>query len=144
MPYFLDGNNLIGRPGPSPMDRDALMAEIAGRLRRTRATAVLFFDGGARRALTLGPLRVRDGFGDSADEDILDAIARVRSPREVTVVTSDQALARKVRDAGATVLPPGEFWKRFGTSSAPPEKESGSIDVEDWIRYFADDRNRER
>src|SRR5207247_6718517 len=55
MPYFLDGNNLIGRERgsalPSEEDRQALVAELAGRLRRTKATAALFFDGpGERRS----------------------------------------------------------------------------------------------
>ncbi len=142
MPYFLDGNNLIERRNPSEEDRQVLVAEIANRLRKTRASAVLFFDGGAHRSYSLGALRIRDGFGANADEDILTGIRQARSAAEVTVVTSDQELARRVRDAGARVVPPGQFWARFGTQTSAGEKETGTVDVGDWERYFADEENR--
>ena len=49
MPYLLDGNNLIGAvrrtARPSDGDRAALVAEVAQRLRKTRARATIFFDG---------------------------------------------------------------------------------------------------
>jgi hypothetical protein len=144
MPYLLDGNNLIGRPDPTEQERHALVLEIADRLRNTRARAVLFFDGGARRSSSLGALQVRDGFGSSADDDILAAIAGSSSTREMTVVTSDQALGRRARDAGAAVLRPEDFWARFGKRRAGSEKENGDVDVEEWARYFADERNREK
>ena len=57
MPYFLDGNNLIGRARrtsrPTEEDRAALVAEIVERLRRSKASAVLFFDGAGVRNSTL-------------------------------------------------------------------------------------------
>jgi hypothetical protein len=49
MPYFLDGNNLIGhargRSRPSEEDRRSLIAEVAERLRQNQPTAVVFFYG---------------------------------------------------------------------------------------------------
>jgi len=143
MPYFLDGNNLMGKRDPSSEDRDALVRELAERLRQTRASAVLFFDGGARRQSTLGRLSIRDGFSSSADDDILASIARARSAREVTVVTSDAALARRARDAGASVLGPANFFGRVGTPGSASEKDAAKIDVDDWERYFSDERNRD-
>jgi YacP-like NYN domain-containing protein len=143
VPYFLDGNNLIGKRDPSREDRDALVREIAERLRQTRASAVVFFDGGARRQSSLGPLSIRDGFSDNADDDIVTAIGRARFAREVTVVTSDAALGRRARDAGARVLPPTDFWTRVGRRAAP-DKETPKVDLEDWERYFADEKNREK
>ena len=142
MPYFLDGNNLIGRRNPSEEDRRALVAEIASRLRNTRASAVLFFDGTARRATSLGPLRLRDGFGANADDDILASIRASRTASEVTVVTSDRELARRARDAGASIVSPDDFWSRFGKPASRDQKATSAIDVEDWMRYFQDDRNR--
>ena len=147
MPYFLDANNLIGRARgtsrPTEEDADALIAEVAGRLRQNRARAVLFFDGPAgRRAVSLGNLSVRYPLSGSADAAILGEISRNRAPAEIVVVTADRELGRRSRDAGAKWVAPEEFWSRFGARGdrgGAPEKGSGAesrVDVEDWLRYF--------
>lgn len=150
MPYLLDGNNLIGavrrtaRPGPD--DRRDLVGEIAERLRRTRARATIFFDGPrGDRTTSLGPLSVRVADGESADDAIVRAVAGSKVPAESIVVTADRGLATRVRDAGGRVVSPAEFFARFGESgeTAAPRREP-NVDVEEWSRYFADERNRER
>jgi hypothetical protein len=148
MPYLLDGNNLVGRERrtsrPSAEDRAALVSEIAERLRRTRATATIFFDGPSGAGTgTLGRLRVRGSEGRSADDAIVGEILRSRSPGEFIVVTADRELARRCRDAGARTCPPAEFFSRFGrgTAGAPSEKPE-AVDLEDWTRYFGDEGNR--
>jgi hypothetical protein len=149
MPYLLDGNNLVGREcrtsRPSAEDRAALVSEIAGRLRRTKATATIFFDGPAGPGTgTLGSLRVRGAAPHSADDAIVREIARSRAPAEIIVVTADRELARRSREAGARVCPPAEFFARFGRGSGSPASDKpGAVDVEDWMRYFEDERNRE-
>jgi len=145
VPYFLDGNNLIGRARatarPTDEDARALVTEIASRLRRTRATAVLFFDGPAGgRPLSLGSLTVRYPSAGSADDAIVAEITRRRTPREIVVVTGDRQLARRCRDAGARCLAPDEFWDRFGASPGPGDAETPRVDVEEWMRYFAGER----
>ncbi|HYK41935.1 MAG TPA: NYN domain-containing protein, partial [Thermoanaerobaculia bacterium] len=116
MPYFLDGNNLIGierrtaRPGEE--DRAALLSELSARLRGNRSTVRVFFDGEGRAA-TLGNLSV-SGAGGSADEAILRDVERASDPRQVTVVTADRELARRCRELGAKTLAPSDFWSRFG------------------------------
>ena len=150
MPYLLDGNNLIGlvrgSSRPSEDDRAALVAEIANRLRRTRAKATLFFDGPAGdRPAALGSLTVRSAAGESADDAILREIRKSRAPGELIVVTADRDLSGRSRAAGARVTPPAEFFARFGAADrAAPAKGGGSppVDVEEWLRYFEDDRNR--
>jgi len=151
MPYLLDGNNLIGlfrkTSRPSAEDRQALVAELAERLRRTRARAILFFDGPAGgRATTMGTLIIRASSGGSADDAILREIEKARSPGEMTVVTADRGLARRARDSGAAVCPPEEFFARFGRASggASPPESAGPVDVEAWMRYFEDEGNRNR
>ena len=149
MPYFLDGNNLIGRERgaarPSEEDRGSLVAELADRLRRTKATAVLFFDGPGERRSSLGKLSIREAGRTSADEAILAEIGRARAPREIVVVTEDRGLISKARDLGASTLSPKEFWSRFGVSERTQAREEpGRVDVEEWMRYFEDERNRER
>ncbi len=149
MPYFLDGNNLIGHARgtarPSDEDRQSLISEIADRLRKTRAKAVLFFDGPGENRTSLGNLSIREAGRGGADDAILREIGRSRTPREVVVVTADRDLARRSRDAGARSLSPDEFWSRFGVSTrAEAPDDAAKVDVEDWLRYFQDEKNRER
>jgi hypothetical protein len=149
MPYFLDGNNLIGIARgvsrPSEEDRGALVAEVADRLRQTHARALLFFDGPGEKRTSLGNLSVRECGAGGADEAILREIGRSPAPQEIIVVTADRELARRARDSRARALSPGDFWSRFGVSKGPPRRESGgTVDVEEWMRYFADEENRER
>jgi hypothetical protein len=146
LPYFLDGNNLVGAarrtPRPSEEDRAALVRELCDRLRRTRARAVLFFDGPSPGgASSLGSLSLRYSGGDPADDRIVAEVGRSRSPSEVVVVTGDRGLSRRAKDAGARVMTPADFWSRFGAAAAPAGKD-GAVDVDDWLRYFSDDRNR--
>jgi rRNA-processing protein FCF1 len=147
MPYFLDGNNLIGlargTARPSEEDRRALVSEIAERLRRTRAHAVLFFDGSANRSSSLGDLEIREVLGASADDAIVAGVERAQNPQEIHVVTADRELVRRVREAGGKTLAPQEFWQRFGAKGGRPSENSAKIDVEEWIRYFEDEGNRE-
>jgi len=143
VPYLLDGNNLIGRARAGDGDRDALVREIADRLRATRARATVFFDGPAAQTATLGSLSVRS-CGGSADEAIAREVERAASPSQLIVVTADRELARRVRDAGAKALAPADFWSRFGRGGpARPRDDAGAVDVEDWMRYFADEANRD-
>ncbi len=150
MPYLLDGNNLIGMERrskrPSAEDRAALRAEVAERLRRTRARAVLFFDGAGERDVDLGGLAIRSSGSRSADDAIVEEVRRSRAPRECTVVTADRALIGRVRDLGARTLAPEEFWNRLGSgpSRSRVDKEKDErVDVADWLRYFEDEKNRE-
>jgi predicted RNA-binding protein with PIN domain len=146
MPYFLDGNNLIGRARrisrPTEADRAALVAEVAERLRRSKASAVLFFDGKGERNSTLGSLSIRAA-GGSADEAILRGIERSRAPGEVVVVTADRDLSRRARDLGAKATSPDEFWRRVGAGGGSDQKET-AIDVDDWMKYFEDEGNRRK
>jgi hypothetical protein len=148
LPYLLDGDNLVGtarrRPG-SREDRDALVAEISDRLRKTRANVVLFFDGDGP-PLALGSLAVRYASPMSADDAIVREISRASSARETIVVTADRELGRRARDAGATALSPDEFWKRFG-SAGPPEggrPAQQPVNVDEWLEWFSDETNREK
>jgi predicted RNA-binding protein with PIN domain len=148
MPYFLDGNNLIGHARgtaqPSDEDRQSFISEIAERLRKTRAQAVLFFDGPGEKRTFLGNLSIREAGPRGADEAILREIGRTRTPREVVVVTADRELVRRSRDAGAKSLSPAEFWSRFGVSTRAESPDAAAkVDVEDWLKYFGDEKNRE-
>jgi YacP-like NYN domain len=149
MPYILDGNNLIGHargsPRPSEEDRRALVAEISDRLRATRAKALLVFDGPGPRRTSLGSLSILEAGPAGADEAIVAEIGRAREPGEIVVVTADRDLSRRVRGARARAVRPAEFWGRFGVSTSRLRaEEPARVDVEDWVRYFGDERNRDR
>ena len=149
MPYLLDGNNLIGRvrrtARPTDEDRRALVAEIAERLRRTRARATIFFDGPAgERPTSLGPLSVRVTAPESADDAIVGEIERSRAPGEAIVVTAARALAARVGAAGGRALSPEAFFSRVGATAPSASEKADRVDVEEWTRYFADERNREK
>jgi len=144
MPYYLDGNNLIARARrtarPGEDDRAALLSGLAARLRGNRSSVRVFFDGEGRAA-SLGPLTV-SGTGGSADEAIVREIGKSADPRQITVVTGDRELARRSRDLGAKTMAPGDFWSRFGDSAAPEQGKPGKVDVDEWLDYFADPKNR--
>lgn len=147
MPYLLDGNNLIGRARrtgrPSEADVGSLIAEVSDRLRRTRASAVLFLDGAGGRGASLGRLSVRYAGSRSADDAILAAIQRSRASRDVVVVTGDRGLADRAREAGARWLSPEMFWNRFGAAGTEKSTVKPTrVDVDEWIRYFEDENNR--
>lgn len=147
MPYFLDGNNLIGRARgrvrPGEDDRGALISELCERLRRTRARAVVFFDGhSAGGAHALGPLAIRFSGGASADDVILREISRAPAAKEITLVTADRDLSRRARDAGANAVSPEVFWAKFGKSRASPDERPDRVDVDEWMDYFGDEGNR--
>jgi hypothetical protein len=149
MPYFLDGNNLIGHAlgasRPSEGDRQSLIAEVAARLRQNRATAVVFFDGPGVKRSFLGSLSIRECGEGGADEAILDQIGQAHAPREITLVTADRELARRARDSGARTLSPADFWRGFGTAQPrEPGGPGGKVDVNEWLEWFGDDRNRDR
>ena len=46
---------------------------------------------------------------DAADDDVAALVARHPDPGSLTVVTSDAALAARVRDAGGEVIGAGAF-----------------------------------
>ncbi len=112
MPWIVDGNNLLAQiPGGSmndPADRRRLASALSRFCDARRATMSLFFDGapleGWRGTSWLGSLRVlHSGSGRTADDAILDEVAAAKRPADLTVVTSDRALADRCRAMGARV-----------------------------------------
>ncbi|MEO8191874.1 MAG: NYN domain-containing protein [Acidobacteriota bacterium] len=148
MPYFLDGNNVIGAERhtrtPGEEDRSALEAELAGRLRGMRSSVTLFYDGPPSRTRSLGSLTIRQP-GGSADEAMLREIGKAGDAGQITVVTADRGLARQSRDAGAKSVTPADFWDSFGKTPKPhagPSKPEAKVNVDEWIEYFSNPDNR--
>ena len=114
--WIVDGMNVIGsRPTGWWRDRPGAMRDLVAELeafagrRGDEVTVVLDgkpFDlaGDAvdvRFASRRGP--------NAADDDIAEIVRDDAEPGAISVVTSDGDLARRVRDAGASVVGAGEF-----------------------------------
>ncbi len=113
---------------------------------------MLFFDGPAEgRGTSLGSLTVRGVPGRSgADDAIVQEVERARAPGEIIVVTADRGLGDPVPGRGrARSVRPSEFFARFGrrrgkTPSGEQDRSPGGrVDVDEWLRYFADPQNRD-
>ena len=148
MPYLVDGNNVLGllagKPRPSEEERQELLRLLAARLRDTRGRVLVVFDGPApagRPESALGPLSVRYSGARSADDVLVEAVSRSRSPADLFVVTDDRGLAARARTAGARTVPVREFVDRCSRPAARADRVE-PVDVGAWMEFFGDDRNR--
>jgi predicted RNA-binding protein with PIN domain len=119
--WIVDGNNVMGaRADGWWRDRRGAQRRLVERLedfagaREVPVTVV--FDGRPHDAG--GGDRVAVGFAsrsgrDAADDDLAALVARHPDPASLTVVTSDAALADRVRASGAKVVGAGAFLREL-------------------------------
>jgi predicted RNA-binding protein with PIN domain len=119
--WLIDGMNVIGsRPTGWWHDRAGAMRELVAQLRdfgsATGDSVAVVFDGRPRE-LGEDPEPVEVAFApggrNAADDEIARRVARDESPAELRVVTSDAALAARVREHGAEVVGAGGFRRRL-------------------------------
>jgi predicted RNA-binding protein with PIN domain len=118
--WIVDGMNVIGsRPDGWWRDRPAAMRALVGELERfaeeTGDPVTVVFDGRPFE-LESGAVDVRFASRrgpNAADDDIAALAADDAEPAELSVVSSDAELARRVRDAGGSVVGAGEFRRRL-------------------------------
>jgi predicted RNA-binding protein with PIN domain len=118
--WIVDGMNVIGsRPTGWWRDRPgamrALVGELEGFAGRERERVTVVFDG---RPFDLEGDGVEVLFAtrrgrNAADDDIAALVERDQDPGELSVVTSDGDLSRRVAGAGAAVVGAGEFRRRL-------------------------------
>jgi predicted RNA-binding protein with PIN domain len=122
--WIVDGNNVMGaRPDGWWRDRPGAQRRLVERLEafaeaRDEPVTVIF-DGAEHDAG--GGIRVAVRFArrsgrDAADDDLAALVARHPDPASLTVVTSDAALAARVRGAGARVVGAGTFVRDLANS----------------------------
>lgn len=109
----VDGNNVMGsRPDGWWKDRagaaQRLVAQLGGWAANADRDVLVVFDGAPPAGLAAPP-RVDVRFArrrgrDAADDDIAAFVAADEAPERLRVVTSDAALARRVREHGAEVV----------------------------------------
>lgn len=118
---IVDGMNVIGsRPTGWWRDRPGAMRRLVEQLqafaeRRGEPVTVVLdgrpfdLDGGDRVTVRFASRRGRN----AADDDIAALAESDDDPADLSVVTSDSDLARRVREAGASVAGAGEFRRRL-------------------------------
>jgi predicted RNA-binding protein with PIN domain len=118
--WIVDGMNVIGsRPTGWWRDRPGamrgLVAELGEFAARGGDDVTVVFDGepfeleGDGVSVMFATRRGRN----AADDDIAALVEADSSPGELSVVTSDGDLARRVREAGGAVVGAGEFRRRL-------------------------------
>ncbi len=144
MPYWFDGNNLIGQsaadaqadPGP----RRAFLSQLMAYHRSGGGRFLVYFDGDdPDRGAAPPGVAILYSAPTSADENILLRLRGIKNPSEVIVVTNDRALAARCRNEGAAVLTWGEFATKMQSRRVPhasPGDRQEHVDVEEWMRYF--------
>jgi predicted RNA-binding protein with PIN domain len=119
--WIVDGNNVMGaRPDGWWRDRAGAQRRLVDQLEafadERDAPVTVIFDG--RPVDAGGGLRVAVRFArragrDAADDDVAALVARHPEPEGVVVVTSDAALAARVRRSGARVVGAGAFLREL-------------------------------
>lgn len=112
------------------------------------------FDGREQKELMPGPseqfvqgIKVIFSKATTADEDIISLMQVFPNPKEITVVTSDNAILRAAKRHGCPAIPPEEFYKKItrtlkkeklGDTKEPSGKyqELQEHEVSYWLKYF--------
>jgi len=144
MPYWFDGNNLIGQSAATvradPRICRAFLTTLA-RYRKMRGGQFLvYFDGDDPGPGMMVPgIAVRYSAPLSADRAIVQRLQEIRTPSEVIVVTNDRELSRRSRQTGASTLDWTQFVAKMNSrfaSQNSPEKPQEKVDVDEWLRFF--------
>lgn len=150
MPYWFDGNNLIGQSAAAarqdPKTRKSFLALLSNYATTGGGRFLVFFDGDdSERAAPPRGVRIRYSAPLSTDDAILQAAEGSTSPAEVIVVTNDRGLAARCRGTGAKAIDWREFTgKMAARSHRAPESSSKEekIDVKEWSQYFGLDPDK--
>jgi predicted RNA-binding protein with PIN domain len=120
--WLVDASNVIGsRPDGWWRDRAGATSRLLDALRefaRGEDEVVVVLDAGPAEwagrdgafEVAIAPRRGRD----AADDEIAARLSRDPDPSSVSVVTSDAALAARVRELGAGVVGAGAFRRQLG------------------------------
>lgn len=145
---LIDGNNVIGqRVGwhrDKPGSRRLLMQDLArlAKVEKLRLAVVFdgapdpqFPDGSSYRGVRIFYSRQ----GSDADARIVEMVEAERNKKSLIVVTSDTALAARVRANGVRVMRSGEFRRMLDEAvDVTPDEEPNIKDdeIDKWLRYF--------
>ena len=150
MPYWFDGNNLIGQSVATarrePKKQESFLALLSHYTTSRGGRFTVFFDGddpGVGRPPR--GVRVRFSAPLSTDDAILNNIKGVRNPEEIIVVTNDRALASRCRTCGVKAMDWRQFTRKMERTPRAHRGEAGKdekVDVDEWLRYFGFPREK--
>ncbi|MDT5115059.1 MAG: hypothetical protein QOE30_798 [Mycobacterium sp.] len=117
MRWIVDGMNVIGcRPDGWWKDRGGAMVTLVDRLDRWASaqgdTVTVVFERPTSTAITSTVIEIAHApkaAANSADDEIVRRVQADTRPDEIRVVTSDRALANRVRSLGASVVSAESF-----------------------------------
>jgi hypothetical protein len=121
MRWLVDAMNVIGsRPDGWWRDRDAAVRRLLEQLRGLDEHVTVVLDAGPGELagrdealeVVIAPRRARN----AADDEIVRLVAEAPDPASLRVVTSDGALAARVRELGAEVEGAGSFRRRLDST----------------------------
>ena len=139
MPWLVDGSNVLGAmrvDRHSDVAKRHLLKLLAAFAREKRTKVTCFFDGPAPASFGRGAGNVSVVFSAPRTADDL-IVERARGGRGWSVVTSDAALAGRVRGRHVEVVAPQRLIAELDRLGA--ESEDGEADWESW---FSDPKNR--
>ncbi len=147
MPYWFDGNNLIGQSAEAsrkdPQRRRAFLEMLSAYASTRGGRFLVFFDGDdTDRSMPPRGVRVRYSAPLSADDAVLHLAEGAKAPSEIIVVTNDHTLASRCRNAGTKVMDWGKFTARMEASTQAgtrQESKEEKIDLQEWSKYFGVD-----
>ena len=150
MPYWFDGNNLIGQSAAAAKTnagvRKAFLSTLSSLHRSGGGRFLVYFDGEDSDRSTAPPgVAVRYSAPISTDDAILRRLTEIQRPEEVIVVTNDHGLMMRCRNAGAATMKWLEFTSKMQSRSvrrAGRSNQEKPVDLEDWIQYFGFDRTK--
>ena len=151
MPYWFDGNNLIGRSAAAAKSdagtRRAFLSTLSSLHRSGGGRFLVYFDGDDPDRAAMPPgVAVRYSAPYSADEALLRRLREIQRPAEIIVVTNDRQLMTQCRNEGAKTMTWQEFMAKMqARSAAGHPKKSGPekpVDVDEWIDFFGLDRTK--
>ncbi len=128
--YIIDGNNLIGKI-PALMkiqkkDKQSSREKLALMLQRfflnKKANVTLHLDGFAVTKINAGKIKIIYSENITADEKIKNQIEKSKSPRTITVITSDSNLTQFAKVCSCKVIPSEDFAKQLNSKSQDDEQ----------------------
>ena len=147
MPYWFDGNNIIGQSTAAaqrdPKTRRSFLALLSSHATSRGGRFLVFFDGdNSEHFLPPRGVRVRYSAPLSTDDAILSQAEGSSAPAEITVVTNDRGLSVRCRSAGLKTMDWRQFTDRMAAtprSHGKPDSKAEKIDLQEWSRYFGID-----
>jgi predicted RNA-binding protein with PIN domain len=149
MPYWFDGNNLIGQSAATAKTdrgtRRAFLSTLSSYHKSGGGKFLVYFDGDDPSRTSAPPgVAVRYSAPESADAAILRRLKEIQHPAEFIVVTNDRELMARCRNAGAAALDWRQFISKMQSrpilQSRKTKDQQERVDVDDWMRYFGLDK----